>query len=232
MHQQLRTYRRKHPGHAGSDNASTRCAAGSRASSAGVIAARPGAHDSAVGTLFGAQRRERCRRPAHFGICPRRPGTRSAAGRGAAVWAVHKTTSRVVEQSACAPIMAVASLARQSWESIPRTSPLDPTVGTSERHQIPQNRCPTSSNLPQCFMSTSTRAMVWCGISCGPLGCASDPHIASVIARHPAGPDGGDRFGKAVRYRVRPETESAADYLAVLRPLRIPPRSSGFNHHR
>jgi hypothetical protein len=122
-----------------------------------------------------------------------------------------------VEQSACAPITTVAGLARQQWESTPRTFAVradrqEPVSGT--RFKIE-----TETTLPVLYVDYyQTDGMVR-HLMRPVSGAQSNPHNAWVIVPAP-GPGLIVAIGSAKPFAigVRPETESAADYLAVLRP--------------
>jgi serine/threonine protein kinase len=117
----------------------------------------------------------------------------------------------------CAPISAVAGLARQSWESSPRTfgvrpDRLDPVSGSRFRIEI-------DTTLPMLYVDYYQIDGMVRHLMRPVSGAQSNPHTASVIAPAP-GPGLIIAIGSAkpLATGVRPETESAADYLAVLRP--------------
>jgi tRNA A-37 threonylcarbamoyl transferase component Bud32 len=122
-----------------------------------------------------------------------------------------------VEQFACTPIAAVAGLARQSWESSPRTFNVrpdrqEPVSGT-------RFRIATDTTLPMLYVDYYQSDGLVRHLMRPVSGVQNNPHNASVIAPAP-GPGLIIAIGSAKPFATgaRPEIESTADYLAVLQP--------------
>jgi hypothetical protein len=123
-----------------------------------------------------------------------------------------------VEPFACAPMTAVTALVRQSWTSSPRTF----TIRTDRRDPLSGTRFKivADTTLPMLYVDFYQSDGSVLHLVRPALGALSNPHSASVIAPAPgSGLLVAIGSAKPLDAAARQETASAADYLAVLRPL-------------
>ncbi|HEX3996880.1 MAG TPA: hypothetical protein VHX39_37405 [Acetobacteraceae bacterium] len=122
-----------------------------------------------------------------------------------------------VEPFACAPMAAVTGLVRHSWASSPRTF----SIRTDRRDPVSGSRLKivADTTFPMLYVDFYQSDGLVRHLVRPASGAPSNPHSASVIAPAPAsGLIVAIGSARPLDAAARPETESAADYLAFLQP--------------